>query len=1076
MRSQITLFISLGLVMLILSVFVIFAVAKVQAIQLQKKADLVVTDLLKKTAIEYYVTSCLEVAAKDGLALAGSQGGAIYGNQIPDTLYHSLLVGQSWPINKLYGVRMAPVKIGRVIYNVSYGINVKYNPADLSFMPDPYPYAGILTPDANTNPFRRGGIGWDLLPLCQNLGPNRMAMGIGDDAENTCKYSYGPNSIQENLQEYIAYQAKECVELESFAEMLGYKVHEGDVFVNVTFGEDDLYITANYPLNITIENHEPVTRLMRFSIGEPIRLKKIYLAAKRTIEEDANNVFFSMGDADPVSASCRVRRWGSPADLAPAPCLYDGMEIERITEVCKELTWDAGTADSADDVPFCSKTKPAGNERSPEQTTDYTADFSDIFTITDRYSLIDGQPYRFMFAVQNRHPALDWVHTGPGTPHDILAIEGQTITIDPYGYDPDEDMHGTQADSGSRIYMDGRYGYSGWKETGDAYFDYTRCTQYGGSTDCVADPAAAAVPGPPPVKWTDSAEYVGNSRTATYKVERDDVGLHYTTLTVCDDEGLCDRQDVSILVFDLPKSVPSGRNPYSLPTDIASVEDPYTLDASDSVVVFGDNINAYQWKLGAGDIYSGGDPVHTLPDAVDITTIKGDPIAHSPAADYPLDIGLSLTVQAYLPALDTTRQHTDMMHLHVFECLPHESSAAPYPYNSLAFDNGFTPYAADSADPFQADHACCLGNPDNPPDPYNSGGDWGTYAGADVTCYEYTAWGPLSVLHPGLFDTAAIRMGKTPDTKYKDKSGTVQINPGSTPGYANDIFKRTYTRSCSGERGNICSGGIVEVYQVHDACADPPAGQESCSGPPAAAFAGPSSSAVSCEKYPPGTTFEKIAGGGSGYCNSAEVCSLGPGDNKYGQSGRYKCKGQCDASGSCDYAASCQCSIGCGASAECGGLPGAACVAGGYCDDTCTFHGKNGNSVNNKKACACVATGSASIQTCTQDRVQDCWIAGQCCTGTATFNHGSNCASGVCASGVYYKESDSSKDLCECRGNHWFANKCCGDGNDDTFSSDSEACFEGTYYAILDNADGGANPQECISKNFVWRNNRCMIP
>src|SRR3989344_5065394 len=75
-------------------------------------------------------------------------------------------------------------------------------------------------------------------------------------------------------------------------------------------------------------------------------------------------------------------------------CLYPGMEIIKVYNVC----------------PSCS-----GNK------------FDDILNITDKNSIINGKPFTFLFAIENRRPALDYIEP-------ISLGE----TVEAFGYDPDD--------------------------------------------------------------------------------------------------------------------------------------------------------------------------------------------------------------------------------------------------------------------------------------------------------------------------------------------------------------------------------------------------------------------------------------------------------------------------------------------------------------------------------------------------------------------------------------------------------------------------------------------------------------
>ena len=137
--------------------------------------------------------------------------------------------------------------------------------------------------------------------------------------------------------------------------------------------------------------------------------------------------------------------------------------------------------------------------------------WDDLVVIEDRASKILGRDYTFQFIRENRHPALDLIHEDSGMPdYDIVVLEGSTITIDPIGFDPDEDNL--------------TYFFSGWKATENATFNVQT-----GQMMKTRYPLGATR------NWTNSLEYTVSRRKATYKTSRYDIGPHNVTVYVCDE-------------------------------------------------------------------------------------------------------------------------------------------------------------------------------------------------------------------------------------------------------------------------------------------------------------------------------------------------------------------------------------------------------------------------------------------------------------------------------------------------------------------------------------------------------------
>jgi hypothetical protein len=151
--------------------------------------------------------------------------------------------------------------------------------------------------------------------------------------------------------------------------------------------------------------------------------------------------------------------------------------------------------------------------------------YDDIVVIKDEKSMINGKPFVFAFAVQNRYPALEYIDESSSI---LTADVGGTIHIEPIAYDPDEDDHG------SHDYMEHRYVYGGWKE------DYDEI-------------AGVKFPGEI-TGFTDSSLYQSTQRIGEYTAQLGDVGEHIVQIMACDNEGLCDYQYVTVTVN--PLSIP----------------------------------------------------------------------------------------------------------------------------------------------------------------------------------------------------------------------------------------------------------------------------------------------------------------------------------------------------------------------------------------------------------------------------------------------------------------------------------------------------------------------------------------
>ena len=450
-KSQITIFLLLAMVIAIAFGFIFYIRSAVSKKQIGKDVDKVYSDFLTTSGIKNYIRACLENSAKEGLMLAGLQGGRIYDYQangtysIPnenDTLLFNF--------SEYFGG-------DNKIYNVSYGIMapVLVN-GSLHPPPPEYPYTGNLIEqpsvrsvfgDYSHSIIAGKAKGSNLVPLCNEEGPNYMGI---TNASWTCETydTLERNSIQEYLQKYIANRIDSCVNFSSFL-TAGYNATEGNISVTVLFGNDDVVVYLDYPLTLSIGGEPPKTFLETFRYNVGVRFKKVHELATHLIgfttsyllvpKADADNIFFNISKGD--TEDCV-----SDQNVHNIPCRYPGMESRKIIWPCRL----AG---------LC--------------VHDWQ-NYSDILMIIDNNQsyYLDDKPLVFLFAIENRIPALEQLS-------DLDVVIGENLTIDhtlnrsdnstwpsycrlrenceiPWGLDPDEDNV--------------RYSYIGWIPNGNSTF------------------------------------------------------------------------------------------------------------------------------------------------------------------------------------------------------------------------------------------------------------------------------------------------------------------------------------------------------------------------------------------------------------------------------------------------------------------------------------------------------------------------------------------------------------------------------------------------------------------------------
>lgn len=971
--GQITVFAILGIIILFVMVFLLYAASQINREQLRPQTELSAQAILEASTLEEYTRLCLREATREGLKLIGEQGGVIYDFQIAGTginltPHNTTDFSQSytvldefcqkttdaWTYNYTFILPFEHAFAGQsdaVLYNLSYAVQRRdRNPKDralclsgtssmISYMPPIFPNPKTLSSTAVQE-----SLGIITLPsFCNQYGENAWNLSNVINVSrswlnNTCEDSYSDDmvprrrSIQESLRLFVENVTDKCLDLNAIRTNLGYDVDKGDVEASIVLTKDDVSAYIRFPLVFQFSDDLPVTKMLAFSHTEKVRLREVVLAAQRLLNEDNRNIFFDI-DYDAYDGNCTLLN-GSKSE-----CLPEGINLQNFTHVC---------------------------ENSPLCDNDL---YSDVWVVSDNKSLLYDQPYRFMFAVENRFPALEYIDS-PASGDDlgfevnIVAFEDQTIHIDPYAYDPDQDNYwdSTHPLTGKR-YMVTTYNYSGWKETADSDFDFEACQN--NQVDCINKPWNYTIPVQgEPMNWSTSSSYENTFRNASYHTNKSDTGYHIVNVKVCDDEGLCDWQEIKILIIDSPIPVANGSTFYeNIPHEFASIEDPYYVTANDSIasVLTGSNL-LYNWY----DNYYAGVPPSNEPK---LLNSSDDPnkLIEIPQEAYTIeditskyfsvddDVGNDFPTEHVMHLEIVTPQSTvyDNYEVSIYQCLPyHDSEAASYPYHHFEADNAVTSYIDVAADkPFLGNHSCCQADTN-----WNAyGGDFGKVYSANANnCYEYSSYTGLNGIDPGRFNDVSGAAYTTQNLKLTTISGAEhQISKSKFQGDVydllkndmdadniNDIYQRNYTRACDGTRGNVCNGTIIETIVAVVDCDNLNAamGQTMhCSGPPT----GPAyqydywdaeqRDKPECIQYYEGgspTTFERaVLGIGTSTC-APPTCT----------GGGYGCANTCE-DGECTQSTQCSCMADpCGAAAVCDGRQRNSANGQYCCDSLCSAH------------------------------------------------------------------------------------------------------------------------------------------
>ncbi len=908
-KGQLTLFVIVAMLILFSFAFTIYAKNEMMTPQMISQADRQIQEYINANSINQYVTSCLDVVAQEVLIQTMSQGG-----EFNFTNTNNIIEFNDTSYNRTVNVSIA-VDINN---NCPDGRNsnqhIVYNEEpDNSGKPD-YPYYGgyvkvknleskyyNISANYGVGPYKNnctkysfnqysGFFGINNLPrLCNANGANKAGVVSGTNYLTCDYYNNFNKSLQQTIERNIEKEIMNCVNFTDFKKGISSNTNItkiGNATAVLTFKSGGYNIKLVYPFTVIMSNRQPITRKVDFNIEKNIPFKELYEYTYELVNYDVKYAEFSITKNYTNVLSNGWRRSGQNIRL-----------YNYTIDIIKG---------------------------------DINNDYTDIVRVIDTEHKITGVPLTINFAVRERRPVLDYIHTVDNAQFDIVVIENDVIKISPQGYDPDDDNL--------------NYYYTGWLE------DYTE--KYEDITDECNPPATLEILKEKCIKqnyddkphnWTNSEEYKKTKRSANYTTSHKDLGAHQVKITIVDEHGLKDNQIVNILVFDLPEAVINVTPAYpDIPQGWASYEDKFVLNASQSKTgvisgILGSKLNTITWddKKEPFGIIKSADPDDMklkLPEddnkpniliASDAKQFMIEVINYifkiittpTATAQTPNQHNISLTVNETMADLTATT----VTLINITECLNHSNpSNKIYPYN----DN-----PNDLTESLEANHTCCTDNLE--------------YATQETSCFESTQYGRIEtfiryktevkkdILNPLEFGVGMYG--------YYSEPGSFR----STDLSDNNIYKQEFLRVCSGDRGNICSGDGTNIIELEYDCNDNnygTGGDRRCSGPPAANINIYSENSIPCDKYGPGTTFENLIDTTlDGNCNNIKACSpylYG----KYGDGGPNLCVGQCDGQGGCTTAVNCVCdSTTCGASPECdysASQVGKKCY-GGYFEKRC---------------------------------------------------------------------------------------------------------------------------------------------
>jgi hypothetical protein len=754
-KAQFTIFVILGLVMLIMAIFIIYAMTSITRLNTEKQARETITSALDSATVNYYVQSCLKLATEQAIDEIALQGGVLYNHQ------ERLSTREPTEPGKTHIV--ADINFGEeniIRTNVSYGIQRENNCGiinyDIPFYPRPnvelselwgfYEQTWSCSVNRENHLDHSGFFGLNnLTRLC--IQGSKNSQKIKNVGPSPCHFNWrNVTNIRTNQEEEY-----EPLAIEELLQKRILSLLESCIDFNV--------LEELQGSNIEVDNQKPPDlevilnrRSLSVTVSYPF-IAQLRTGGARSIRHE-----FSYSSPLRITQLHNYVMSLLAADTKDITFNLSSLHHQReYTKSNLEITFSKVKHYYHPD--FEVKIINIDCELQNQNCNEYQHDR--LLIVKDKASIIDGRPLTFVTAIQNRKPALDFINEFDQRSYNynLFVRVGDELIIEPQGYDPDD--------------RELTYSYSGWKSQ----------------------------------ELMQSEIFQTTNKDANYTTVVDDTGLQIVTVHVCDVAGLCDYQDVKILIFDPPTLTIDTISIYDDSFNgMTSIEDLITLvggieDTSGETI---DSI-IYNWKIfkGSEQIWSGntGDDTQLkIPQDINnqitdelIKIIK--PLLLNQTGMHKIILNAEVTYQNIGPIFAEPFD----LELEVKKCLPERSPIYSYPYNTV--DN-----------PFLANHTCCDDN-------FNILGD-------TTPCYTATFFGEFNKLKQKAEEQLKINM--LPPSQITNPSFQPNTPPPNT---INDIFKMTLTRNCDGNRGNICAGPLTAQIQQTNSCIYDQNLLEQCKGP-----------------------------------------------------------------------------------------------------------------------------------------------------------------------------------------------------------------------------------------------------
>ncbi|MBW2965807.1 hypothetical protein KY342_01745 [Candidatus Woesearchaeota archaeon] len=251
-KGQLTLFMIIGLVILMLFLAMFYLISSIKESRLEKEARQTTESILATTTIQFFVSDCLKDLVEEGLLIIGRQGGYFYENQ----------PGYEFPIAP--NVYFEEDNVSYLIHPREGFYNVWWPCSSVHALNEPA-YCRFSTETTDPNDIYPFGFSDPVLP---SLRADRF-------------------SIKSQLSKYIEKDIRECANFTLLEQNFpGYNFSGGEIEVDINFGRT-VAVFVTFPITMQFQDYEPIIDIQKFKAEIPVRFLKIYNLVEKLITKEA---------------------------------------------------------------------------------------------------------------------------------------------------------------------------------------------------------------------------------------------------------------------------------------------------------------------------------------------------------------------------------------------------------------------------------------------------------------------------------------------------------------------------------------------------------------------------------------------------------------------------------------------------------------------------------------------------------------------------------------------------------------------------------------------------------------------